>query len=140
MVDNETVDQHLAAVIARVIAGIQQTKQAVWSASTSERRQELNELKSFLGEQLAVLSDAEERIDGRAASITSPTGYPIRNLRTEAGGDFSAFRSLVLAELQAVAADVRSRAGAIADAPEAELLLRVADGLDERLDALTADD
>lgn len=59
----------------------------------------------LLGEQLAVLSDAEERINGRAASITSPTGHAIHNLRTKAGGDFSAFRAFVLAELRAVAAD-----------------------------------
>ena len=140
MTDNETVGQHLAAVIAQVITAIQQTKQAVWSAFTGERRQELNELKSFLGEQLAVLSDAEERINGRAASITSPTGHAIRNLRIEAGGDFSAFRSLVLAELRAVATDLRARAGAITGAPEGELLSHVADGLDQRLDVLTVDD
>ena len=140
MPENETVDQHLAAMIDQVIAAIQGTKQAVWSASTTERRRALNELKSFLGEQLAALSDAEERINGRAAIIRSPTGHSIRNLRSEAGGDFSAFRTLVLAELRAVAADARVRADAIATAPEAELLLRVADGLDRRLDGLTADE
>lgn len=140
MADKETVDQHLVAVIDRVIAAIQQTKQAVWSASTPERRRALNELKSFLGEQLAALSDAEERIDGRDASITSPTGHAIRNLRSEAGGDFSTFRALVLTELRAVAADVRARAGAISDAPEAELLSHLADGLDQRLNAFTTDD
>jgi hypothetical protein len=140
MADTETVDQHLAAVIEQVISAIQETKQAVWSASTGERRRELNELKSFLGEQLVALSDAEERINGRAASIRSPTGHAIRNLRTEAGGDFTAFRALVLVELRAVAADARARAGAISGAPEAELLSHVADGLDHRLDVLTADD
>ena len=138
MSEIETVDQHLAAMIDQVISAIQGTKQAVWSASTSERRQALNELKSFLGEQLVALSDAEESINGRAATITSPTGRAIRNLRSEAGGDFSAFRTLVLAELRAVAANARARADAMSGAPEAELLLRVADGLDHRLDVLTA--
>ena len=140
MADNETVDQHLAAVIDQVISAIQATKQAVWSASTSKRRRALNDLKSFLGEQLAALSDAEKRINGRAATITSPTGHAIRNLRSEAGGDFLAFRALVLAELRAVAADARARAHAISGAPEAELLSHLADGLDHRLDLLTSDD
>ena len=140
MADSETVDQHLAAVMDEVISAIQEIKQAVWSASTTERRGALNELKSFLGAQLAALSDAEERINGRAPTITSPTGHPIRNLRSEAGGNFSTFRALVLAELRAVAADARVRADAISGAPEAQLLTQVADGLDHRLDMLTADD
>ena len=140
MADEETVDQHLGAVIHQVISAIQETKQAVWSASTDDRRSALNELKAFLGEQLVTLSDAEERINGRAPTITSPTGHAIRNLRAEAGGDFSAFRALVLAELRAVAADARARADAVSGAPEAELLARLAEGLDHRLDLLTADD
>ena len=140
MADEETVDQHLAAVIDRVTSAIQETKQAVWSASTTDRRRALSELKAFLGEQLVALSEAEERIEGRAATITSPTGHAIRNLRTEVGGDFSAFRALVLARLRAVANDARARANAISGAPEAELLTRLAEGLDHRLDVLTADD
>ena len=140
MAENETVDQHLAAVIDKVISAIQGTKQAVWSASTSERRRALNDLKSFLGEQLAAVSEAEERINGRAATIRSPTGHVIRDLRSEVGGDFSEFRTLVLAELRAVAADVRARADAISGTPEAELLSDLADGLDHRLDVLTADE
>ena len=139
MADNEIVDQHLAAMIDQVVSAIQSSKQAIWSASTTERRRELNELKGFLGEQLAALSDAEQRIDGRAATITSPTGHAIRNLRSEAGGDFSAFRALVLVDLRAVATDARARADAIAGAPEAELLTHLADGLDQRLDVLAAD-
>ena len=105
MADNEVVDQHLAAMIDHVVSAIQSSKQASWSASTTERRRQLNELKSFLAEQLAALSDAEQRIDGRAATITSPTGHAIRNLRSEAGRDFSAVRALVLADLRAVATD-----------------------------------
>ena len=140
MADEETVDEHLAAVIHQVISAIQETKQAVWSASTGERRSALNELKTFLAEQLMTLSDAEVGINGRSPTITSPTGHVIRNLRAEAGGDFSAFRALVLAQLRAVAADARSRADAISGAPEAELLSQLADGLDQRLDVLTADD
>lgn len=75
MADSETVDQHLAAMIDQVVSAIQSSKQAIWPASTTERRRELNELKSFLGEQLAALSDAEQRIDGRAA-IPAPPAMP----------------------------------------------------------------
>ena len=127
-------------MIDQVIFAIQGTKQAVWSASTTERRRALNDLKSFLGEQLVAVSDAEEHINGRATTIRSPTGHAIRDLRSEAGGDFSTFRALVLAELRAVAADARARANAISGTPEAELLSGLADGLDHRLDVLTADE
>ncbi len=138
MADEETVDRHLAAVIDQVISAIQGTKQAVWSASTPEKRAALTELKGFLGEQLVVLSEAEERIDGRAPSITSPTGRAIRNLRSEAGNDFSAFKALLLGELRGVAADARARAAEISGASEAELLTALADGLDRRLDPLAS--
>ena len=136
MADEETVDRHLAAVIDEVISAIQETKQGVWSASSPEKRAALTELKGFLGEQLVVLSEAEEQINGRAPSIRSPTGHAIRNLRSEAGNDFSAFKALLLSELRDVAADARARAGEISPASEAELLMRLADGLDERLDPL----
>ncbi|HEX2118772.1 MAG TPA: hypothetical protein VHF91_06285 [Acidimicrobiales bacterium] len=137
MVDEETVDAHLGEVIDKVISAIQETKQAVWSASTTERRQALNELKGFLGEQLAALSYAEERINGRARNIVTPTGHAIRNLRSEAGGEFEAFRSLVLGELRSVAADARRRAQQISGAPEAGLLVTLADGIDHRVHALS---
>ena len=137
--DEEAVDRHLGAVIDHVISAIQETKQAVWSASTTQRRSQLNELKSFLGEQLVALSDAEERINGRARDITSPTGRAIRNLRSEAGNDFSAFKALLIGELRGVADDARRRAGEIDGAPEAKLLTGVADGIDRRVDALAAD-
>lgn len=138
MADEETVDAHLGAVIDRVISAIQETKQAVWSASTTERRQELNELKAFLAEHLAALADAEEQINGRARTIASPTGHAIRNLRSEAGNQFEAFRALILSELRAVADDARARAEQISGAPEAGLLSTLADGIDHRLDGLGA--
>jgi hypothetical protein len=136
MADVETVDRHLAEVIDQVISAIQETKQAVWSASTPEKRAALTELKGFLGEQLVALSEAEERINGRDPSITSPTGHAIRNLRSEAGNEFSAFKALVLGELRGVSTDARRRAADISDAPEAELLTGLADGLDRRIDLL----
>ncbi len=136
MTGKEEVDRQLAAVIDDVISAIQETKQAVWSASTTEKRAALNELKNFLGEQLVTLSDAEERIHGRAREIRSPTGHAIRNLRSEAGNDFSAFKALLLGELGKVAVDARRRATVIAGAPEAEMLSALADGLDRRLAAL----
>lgn len=139
MADQETVDRHLGAVIDEVISAIQETKQAAWSASTAEKRAQLNELKGFLGEQLMVLSDAEERINGRARDITSPTGRAIRNLWSEAGNDFTTFKALVLGELREVAEDARRRGGEIAGAPEAELLTGLADGLERRVGALAGD-
>lgn len=138
MADAETVDRHLAAVIDEVISAIQKTKQGVWSASTAEKRAALNELKGFLGEQLVALAEAEERINGRSSSITSPTGHAIRNLRSEAGNDLPTFKALLLEELRDVAVDARARAAEIAPASEAQLLTHLADGLDRRLDPLGA--
>jgi hypothetical protein len=132
------VDRHLVAVIDRVIAAVQETKQAVWQASTPEIRRRLNELKAFLAEQLGALADAEERLGGRDPSVTSPTGHAIRNLLAESRGDRSVFRGLILGELRAVAADARARAGEVAGAPEADLLVSLAEGIDRRLDELEA--
>ena len=136
--DEQTVDRHLGAMIEEVISAIQETKQGVWSAPTTEKRAALNELKSFLGEQLMLLADAEQRINGRARDITSPTGHAIRNLWSEAGHDFSAFRALLLGELRGVSVDARRRAEEISGAPEAALLSGLAEGLDRRLDVLAA--
>ncbi len=138
MADEEAVDRHLGAMIDQVISAIQETKQAVWSASTPDKRVALSELKNFLGEQLVALSDAEQRINGRARDVASPTGHAIRNLWSEAGHDFETFRELVLRELGAVATDARRRAEEMAGAPEAELLSGLADGLDRRLESLAA--
>ena len=138
MADEETIDGHLVAVIDQVISAIQETKQAVWSASTPEKRAALTELKDFLGERLVALAEAEERINGRDPSIMTPTGRAIRNLRSEAGNDFSTFKALVLSELRGVAADARARAAEIQGTSEAELLTGLADGVDRRLDLLAS--
>ena len=139
MADQADVDQHLVAVIDTVIAAIQETKQAVWQASTPEKRRQLNEMKAFLAEQMVALADAEERIGGRDPSLTSPTGHAIRNLLAESKGDRTVFKRLIIGELRAVAADAGERAEAIAGAPEAGLLTSLAAGLESRLDELEAE-
>lgn len=138
MPGDDEVDRQLGEMIDEVISAIQYTKQAVWSASSTETRAALNELKTFLAEQLVALSEAEERIQGRARDIMSPTGHAIRNLRSEAGNDFSAFKALVLGELAKVAADAQRRAAEIAGRPEADVLSALAVGLDRRLALLAA--
>jgi hypothetical protein len=139
MIDETTIDRHVGEVIEAVINAIQETKQAVWQASTPERRRELNELKSWLAGQLATLTEAEERINGRSPSITTPSGHNPRNLLAESHNDRETFKALIVQEMRAMSADVRARAGEIAGAPEADLFVALAEGLDHRLDSLVSE-
>ena len=131
--DEETVDRHLGAVLDEVITAIQETKQAVWSASTAERRRRFEDLRSFLVTQAAVVADAEQRIGGRDPLLTSPTGHRIRNLRAEAGGDNEALVALLLAHLHTLVADVRARAAAIEGTADGGLLTELANGVDHHV-------
>ena len=133
--EDEDIDAHLAMVLDEVITAIQTTKQAVWSASNSDVRHALIELKRFLSEQAVALFDTTVD-DGPADSVVSPAGRKPRNLRADAGQDRAVFRTLVLGELEAVAADVRSRAAALSGSSHGEMLVALADGLEYRLEAL----
>jgi hypothetical protein len=128
--DRHEVDDQLVAVLNEVLDAVYQAKQASWSASTSPRRGELQELVSFLIEQSGQLMVAEEQIDGRSANVTSPSSHQRGNLLAEADGDLVEAIERLAKRLVAVAEDVRSRASAVPDAAEAPMLLRLADGLD----------
>ena len=136
--DEQDLDRHLGAVFDEMIIAIQEIKQASWSASNGEQREALDELRTFLVDNVTVVADAEERIGGRDPSLASPTGHRARNLLGEAGGDEAALVRLLRADLEAVATDVRQRADEIAGSEEAKLFAAVADGLDERLARLAS--
>jgi hypothetical protein len=136
--DDETIDRHLGVVLDEVITSIQALKQVGWSAPSADRRA-LNELRAYLGEQAAVVSNAEESIGGRDPLLVSPTGRQLRNLSAEAGGDSTVMIRKLLEHLYAVAADIRTRASEIVGTEQGVLLTTLAEGLTERLDRLADD-
>lgn len=132
MRDEQRIDDHLGAVFTGLVVAIKETKQGVWSAGTPERRQALDDLRLYLIEQAAIVSDAELSIGGRSPSIASPTGHQPRNLGAEARGDPRRLLELLLERVTAVAADVRVRAEEMDGTEEAVVLRRMADGIDQR--------
>lgn len=135
MSDDHEVDEHLGAALAELIDVIQETKQAVWSATSANHRRTLETLKSFLVEQAAVVSDAEERIDGRSPAILSPTGHHQRNLLAEAAGDPTRLMDLLIGNLVGVAADLRRRSESLDDEWQ-RVFLQIAEGVDSHVAAL----
>lgn len=133
MAYEDVVDEHLVAVVNEVLDVLYQAKQASWSASTSPRREDLHELVTFLIEQSARFMVAEERVDGRSDAITAPSSHQHGNLIAESHGDLDAAVDALAQRLRTVIADVRARAAAIPDAPEAPMLVDLADGLEARV-------
>jgi hypothetical protein len=78
MSTDEEFEAELGAVFDGLINLIGETKQAVWTASSSERRQTFDNLKSFLVEQAAAIDDAERRIGTRPPWVRSPTAHRAR--------------------------------------------------------------
>jgi uncharacterized protein YukE len=134
--ERRTVDDHLVSVLNGVLDCVYQAKQASWAASTSPLGQELRELVSFLIDQSGRFMEAEERIDGRSAAVSSPSSHQRGNLVAEAGGDIRSAVSVLAAQLDALAKDARTRATSISQAPEASMLAALADGLEVRAAAL----
>ena len=132
MADAREVDEHLGLVLNEVLDVVYQAKQAAWAASTSPAQADLRELVSFLIEQSGLLMEAEERIDGRASWISSPSAHQRGNVVADGAGDIGNIVAVLAQRIHALAADVRTRVAAIADAPEASMLVDLADGLDFR--------
>ena len=61
---DEQIETQLGAVFDELVELIGETKQAIWTASSSERRQPFDNLKTFVGEQVLMIDDAERRISG----------------------------------------------------------------------------
>jgi hypothetical protein len=85
---------------------------------------------TFLGEQSRRLMVAEEQLDGRSPEVRPPSARPRGNLMGDVAGDHAAAVSVVVDRLRGMALDVRRRADAIADAPEAPMLVELANGLE----------
>ena len=135
MTTEEEVEAHLGAVFDELVELIGETKQAVWTATSPERRKVFDGLKTFVGEQIVMVDDAERRIGTRAPWITSPTGHRARNIAAEAAGDSQRLVELLVGDLRNVVADIRNRA-ALLTGEWRQLLADLADNLERHVDAL----
>src|SRR5437762_1723280 len=110
---DEQIETQLGAVFDELVELIGETKQAIWTASSSERRQPFDNLKTFVGEQVLMIDDAERRIGTRAPTVKSPTAHRARNIAGEAAGDPQRLVELLVGDLRLAVADVRSRAATL---------------------------
>jgi hypothetical protein len=131
----EEIEAQLGAVFDELVELIGETKQATWSASSSERRRTFDNLKTFFAEQVATIDDAERRIGTRAPWVKSPTAHHARNIAAEAAGDPQQLVELLIRDLRRVVDDVRSRAATLTGEWQ-QLLVDLADNLERHVDAL----
>ncbi|MEY2420616.1 MAG: hypothetical protein QOI95_683 [Acidimicrobiaceae bacterium] len=135
MSSDEEIESHLGAVFDELVELIGETKQAIWTASSSERRRTFDNLKTFVGEQAVLIDDAERRIGTRAPWVKSPTAHHSRNIAAEAGGDPQRLVELLLGDLRRVIDDVRSRAATMKGEWQ-QLLVELADNLERHVDTI----
>jgi hypothetical protein len=132
---NEEIEGQLGAVFDELVELIGETKQAIWTASSSERRQTFDALKTFVGEQVVMIDDAERRIGTRAPWVKSPTAHAARNIAAEAAGDPQRLVELLVADLRRAVDDIRNRAANLSGEWQ-QLLVDLADSLERHVDAL----
>ena len=132
---DEDIETQLGAVFDELVELIGETKQAVWTASSSARRQTFDDLKTFVGEQVMMIDDAERRIGTRPPWVKSPTAHQARNLAAEAAGDAERLVELLVRDLRRAVDDVRTRAATL-DGEWQQLLVDLADNLERRTNAL----
>lgn len=129
--DEHSVDRHLGAVFDGLVTTVYLTKQVLWSGSS--RRDRLQDLLEFLVEQSHVVDEAEARIDGRAAGLSSPSGHQRTNLLGDVHNDLQAALAAYTKHLTDLLGDIRRRAADMGEADEAKLLLDIAAGLQTRV-------
>jgi hypothetical protein len=132
---DDEIETQLGAVFDELVELISETKQAIWAASSSERRETFDNLKTFVGEQVMMIDDAERRIGTRAPWVTSPTAHHARNIAAEAAGDPQRLVELLVGDLRRAVDDVRSRATTL-EKKWQQLLVDLADNLERHVDAL----
>jgi hypothetical protein len=131
----EEIEKQLGAVFDELIELIGETKQVTWSASSPERRQTFDKLKTVIAEQAVRIDDAERRIGTRAPWVKSPTAHHARNIAAEAAGDPQRLVDLLVGDLRRTIDDIRNRAASLTGEWQ-QLLVDVADKLEQHVDAL----
>src|SRR5260370_9021756 len=121
---DDEIEAQLGAVFDELVELIGETKQAGWTAASSERRLAFDNLKAFVAEQAVKVDDAERRIGTRAPWVTSPTAHRVKNIAAEAAGDRQQLTELLVRDLRRAVDDSRTRAAAMqADVPHLSLSL-----------------
>jgi DNA-binding ferritin-like protein len=131
----EEIESQLGAVFDELIELIGETKQVAWSASSPERRQTFDNLKTVVAEQAVMIDEAERRLGTRAPWVKSPTAHHARNIAAEAAGDPQRLVDLLVGDLRRVVDDIRDRAANLTGEWQ-QLLVDVADNLERHVDAL----
>jgi len=132
---DEEIESQLGAVFDELIELIGETKQAMWTASSPERHQAFDDLKTFVAEQAMLIDDAERRLGTRAPWVTSPTAHRAKNIVAEAAGDSQRLVELLVLDLRRAVDDVRSRSATL-EGEWQQLLVDLADNLERHVDAL----
>jgi hypothetical protein len=131
----DEIEAQLGAVFDELIELIGETKQVIWSASSPERRQTFDNLKTFVAEQAVMIDDAERRIGTRAPWVKSPTAHHARNIAAEAAGNPQRLVDLLVGDLRRAVDDIRNRAAGLTGEWK-QLLVDVADNLERHVDDL----
>jgi hypothetical protein len=131
----DEIETQLGAVFDELIELIGETKQVTWSASSPERRQTFDNLKTVIGEQAVMIDDAERRIGTRAPGVKSPTAHHARNIAAEAAGDPQRLVDLLVGDVRRAVDDIRDRAANLTGEWQ-QLLVDLADTLERHVDAL----
>ena len=135
MSTDEEFEAELGAVFDDLINLIGETKQAAWAASSSERRQTFDDLKSYLAEQATAVDEAERRIGSRPPWVRSPTAHRAQNIAGEAAGDSDRLVELLVRDLREAVEDIRLRAATMTGEWQ-QLLVELADDLERHTNAL----
>ena len=138
MSDERVVDEHLVQVLNQVLDALYQAKQVSWSATGWAVQDELQGLVAFLIQESGRLMIAEERIDGRSPELSSPSAHQKGNLVGDVEGDLDAAITVLARQLSGLVQDVRRRVSAMPDVAETQLLVELADQLDEHVRRLTS--
>ena len=136
MTDDRLVDDHLVAILNKVLDAVYQAKQAAWATTGAPNGEAIKELVGFLIDWSGTLSEAEERIEGRSDEVSSPSSHQRGNLVAKANGDLAQAIRLLSELLSDLAGDIRTRTREIPDADDAPMLLELAAELDKRIETL----
>jgi hypothetical protein len=130
----EPSGRDVAEVINELIDLVREIKQIEWITHRGAEREPLEELEEFLVPHIDAIADIEARTGGSLARIVTPSAHPRAPLGASSAPD--AVRGQLVPHLRAVALDVRDHARTGGE-PEADMLTRLADGLDRHADALS---
>jgi len=132
--DDAEADRHLQDVYDELVTALYVTKQLAWSAPP-ELRPRVQDLVTHLIEQIGAVDEAEERLGGRAETMTAPSAHERRNLLGEVGNDVDVALDLYVTRLGDLADRIAARSSAVGGEASA-LLTAIATGLRTRAGAL----